>query len=210
MSDNILYLQYKLRNKLLRDLIFNSIKEYKIKNNSLGIIDSVIESIENYNVKNEKEFYYFYNKIAAIYRFKYGNNQLSILVSFLLCKGLSFNDKFLLLNLLIKISLKKNYPPDHLGVQEFLSQNKQTHKTIKYFWKPLCLAALNTRLKEASAKVLVNVIHDLFFGKKKSSDMLFAKNDLTWTFPDFSEKYIKENNGKLFLKKYIKKILKES
>ena len=67
--------QYKLRNKLLRDLIFNSIKEYKIKNNSLGIIDSVIESIENYNVKNEKEFYYFYNKIAAIYRFKYGNNQ---------------------------------------------------------------------------------------------------------------------------------------
>ena len=58
--------QYKLRNKLLRDLIFNSIKEYKIKNNSLGIIDSVIESIENYNVKNEKEFYYFYNKIAAI------------------------------------------------------------------------------------------------------------------------------------------------
>ena len=71
--------QYKLRNKLLRDLIFNSIKEYKIKNNSLGIIDSVIESIENYNVKNEKEFYYFYNKIAAIYRFKYGNNQLSFI-----------------------------------------------------------------------------------------------------------------------------------
>ncbi len=71
--------QYKLRNRLLRDLIFNTIKEYKIKNNSLGIIDNVIESIENYNIKNEKEFYYFYNKIAAIYRYKFGNNQLSFI-----------------------------------------------------------------------------------------------------------------------------------
>ncbi len=71
--------QYKLRKKLLRDLIFNTIKEYKIKNNSLGIIDNVIESIENYKINNEKEFYYFYNKIAAIYRYKYGNNQLSFI-----------------------------------------------------------------------------------------------------------------------------------
>ena len=71
--------QYKLGNKLLKKLIINTIKEYQLKNNSLGIIDNAIESLENYKVKNEKEFYFFYNKIAAIYRYKYGKNQLSFI-----------------------------------------------------------------------------------------------------------------------------------
>jgi len=71
--------QIKSRNKLLKNLIFKTIKEYEKKNNSLGIVDEVINSIKKYKINNKKDFYFFYNKIAAIYRFKYGENQLRII-----------------------------------------------------------------------------------------------------------------------------------
>ena len=71
--------QIQSRDKLIQEFILKAIREYQIKNNPLGIEDNMVESLKNYEVGNKNDFYYFYNKIAGIYRYRSGENQLSFI-----------------------------------------------------------------------------------------------------------------------------------
>ena len=63
----------------ITDSVSTSINKYEEKTNSIGILDKTSELINNYNLKNSKNFIFFYNKISAIYRYNYGEIQLSFL-----------------------------------------------------------------------------------------------------------------------------------
>jgi squalene-associated FAD-dependent desaturase len=49
-------------------------------------------------------------------------------------------------------------------------------------WRPLCLAALNVELEQASAQVLLNVLRDSLAAETGSSDLLIPRHDLSQAF----------------------------
>jgi len=53
---------------------------------------------------------------------------------------------------------------------------------VRRLWRPLCLAALNGELNEASGQILLNVLRDSLAGGSRSADFLIPRVDLTRAF----------------------------
>jgi squalene-associated FAD-dependent desaturase len=51
-------------------------------------------------------------------------------------------------------------------------------------WRPLCLAALNVELGQASAQILLNVLRDSLAGNALAADLLIPRRDLTRVFAE--------------------------
>jgi len=56
------------------------------------------------------------------------------------------------------------------------------HDVVRRLWRPLCLAALNVELGDASGQILLNVLRDSLAGDSPSADLLIPRVDLTRAF----------------------------
>ena len=54
---------------------------------------------------------------------------------------------------------------------------------VDKLWGPLCIAALNTPLEQASAQVFCNVLHDSLMGAREHSDLVWNRADLGQLLP---------------------------
>jgi squalene-associated FAD-dependent desaturase len=64
-------------------------------------------------------------------------------------------------------------------------------------WRPLCLAALNTPVERASARVFLAVLRDSLGAKRKASDMLLPRVYLDALFPQAALRYLEERGGRV-------------
>lgn len=80
---------------------------------------------------------------------------------------------------------------------DLLVAHKQPPTFINSLWEPLCLAALNTPLKTASAQVFLNVLRDSFAQKKNDADVLLAKTDLSRLISEPVAAYLSENGSEV-------------
>jgi hypothetical protein len=71
--------QHQLEHELLTALVVLVIKIFDSKINPLGLVDSFTLKIRNYRAKDLKPLHNFYERVSAIYRYKFGNNQLEFL-----------------------------------------------------------------------------------------------------------------------------------
>ena len=104
---------------------------------------------------------------------------LHILAAFLFARGLTKNSRFAAIRLMLWAQLHRFQLVQDMPLSDFLTQRKQTQQLITAIWEPLCLAALNTPLHEASAQVFLNVLRDSFARKKGDSDLLLPRADLS-------------------------------
>jgi squalene-associated FAD-dependent desaturase len=110
--------------------------------------------------------------------------------------------------------LQRNIPtvlakPDQV-VADWLHQTKQPERLIKQLWEPLCLAALNTPITEASAHLLATVIHDSLGKGKKAADLLIPKQALGDLFPIAAASYLQQNGGQISLKTRVTSLMIEN
>jgi squalene-associated FAD-dependent desaturase len=77
-------------------------------------------------------------------------------------------------------------------VRELLEQQHQPQNLIDKFWAPLCIAALNTPLQQASAQVFCNVLRDSLAGTRADSDLLFNRTDLGALLAEAGVTYLRE------------------
>jgi hypothetical protein len=68
--------QLSLQNDLLTRLIEKVKDEYELRHNPLGIIDSYTERIQKYIPGSVQSLHNFYQNLAGVYRYKFGNSQL--------------------------------------------------------------------------------------------------------------------------------------
>ena len=81
-------------------------------------------------------------------------------------------------------------------VSELLQRFDQTERLNRLMWYPLCLAALNTPPERASARVFINVLRDsLGASRRRASDMLIPKADLSTLLPDAAARYVERHGG---------------
>lgn len=60
----------------------------------------------------------------------------------------------------------------------------QPRVVVDRIWQPLCVAALNVRLEEASATVFLAVLRDSLGAARAASDLLLPRTDLSALLPD--------------------------
>ena len=85
------------------------------------------------------------------------------------------------------------------SVAVWLDAEGQQGALRRYLWEPLCLAALNTAPRQASAQVFANVLRDSLGGGRDAADMLLPKTDLGRLFPEPATNYITTHGGEVRL-----------
>src|SRR5690606_15809929 len=84
-----------------------------------------------------------------------------------------------------------------LRVAELLADSAQTPALIELVWAPLCVAALNTPVEDASAQVFANVLRDSLAANAAASELLLPRTDLSELFPVPAVRYLATRRGRL-------------
>lgn len=100
-------------------------------------------------------------------------------------RGLSWQGKYHLACALYQLEREQwRIGPDTATLSQWLRKQRQTDLACKYFWHPLCLAALNTHPDEADAQLMANVLKDsLGNSSAGATDLLIANDLLTSLWP---------------------------
>jgi squalene-associated FAD-dependent desaturase len=98
---------------------------------------------------------------------------------------------------------------DDCSVSTLLERFDQTDRLIQLMWRPLCIAALNTRPEHASAQVFLAVLRDSLGARRSASDMLLPRRDLSSLFPQQAAAFIEERGGSLESGRSIKLVQRD-
>jgi hypothetical protein len=71
--------QLELTDRLLSELLEHVKEAYELRNNPLGIVDEFFLRIRNYKADNFDSLKIFYQTLAGVYRYKFGDNQLEFM-----------------------------------------------------------------------------------------------------------------------------------
>ena len=113
-------------------------------------------------------------------------------------KGLSWADRLAMLRLMRWLKRRGFRLPDPaMTVAALLAETRQTPTLCQLIWEPLCVAALNTPVAEASAQVFANVLRDSLAAGAAASELLLPRTDLSELFPVPAARYIGVRRGKL-------------
>lgn len=138
---------------------------------------------------------------------KYLPYPLNQLLGFVFCKGLSIAERFAVIRMLANLKQIDFHLSEDIALEDYLRQQQQSAHTIKIFWEPLCLAALNTPIATASSKVFLNVLKDCFAGQKSDSDLLLPKQGLSELFAQPITQYIQSKQGNIMTGERVKSII---
>ncbi len=120
---------------------------------------------------------------------------LHLAIALLRAKGLARDDKMALARFSTSARWMDWRLHTDCSVSELLDRFDQTDRLNALMWRPLCLAALNTPPERASAQVFLNVLRDSLGARRKASDMLLPKVDLSALFPTAAASYITGREG---------------
>ncbi len=134
---------------------------------------------------------------------------LNLLFGFLVCKGLSFSERFSAIKLMHYLKKSHYEIISDKPLYKFLVSNQQSLRTIELLWEPLCLAALNTPIDNASTLIFLNVLRDSFSGNKKNSDFLLPKLDLSQILSLPLSHYIQGHGGTILLNERVQQLIIE-
>ena len=84
-----------------------------------------------------------------------------------------------------------------MSVAEPAGAHRQDGKIGRLLWEPLCLAALNTPIAQASAQVFLNVLRDSFSHARSDSDVVLPRMDLSSLFPLAAGEFLRKHGGKV-------------
>ena len=82
-----------------------------------------------------------------------------------------------------------------ISVEDLLEQHRQSERSRRVLWRPLCIAALNTPPTFASAQVFLNVLRDSLNRARSDSDLILARVDLSRLFPEPAAEWITQRGG---------------
>ena len=120
---------------------------------------------------------------------------LHLLIGMVGMRGLNLSERFRLIALVRRLKKQRWQIPDSLTVEQWLKQGRQSIHAMRCFWTPLCLAALNTPIDQASAQLLANVLRDSLGSRRTDSDMLLPRVDLSELWPAQAAKQLDIRHG---------------
>jgi squalene-associated FAD-dependent desaturase len=150
--------------------------------------------------------------VRSVFSFKSANylpSPLNMLVGLIACKELSVSELVTSIQFMLHLKRVHFKIIGDKTLEQYLAEHKQPAKLITMLWEPLCLAALNTPIAIASTQIFLNVLKDSFSNdslatRKKNSDFLIPRLDLSKIIANPIARYIQKNNGEIKLKSRIR------
>ncbi|MCW8931115.1 MAG: hydroxysqualene dehydroxylase HpnE [Gammaproteobacteria bacterium] len=122
---------------------------------------------------------------------------LHLISAFINISGLSYYDRYKIIKMSLILNITGYKLKHDVSVRQLLSKHSQSEKVISALWEPLCLATMNTPIKNASGQVFLNVLKDSFSKKNSDSDLLFFRHNLSEIFCNPASTYITKHNGRI-------------
>lgn len=118
------------------------------------------------------------------------------LVSALLrARGLTWKDRRAVARFLRAIEADRWQVRPDRAAAGWLAGHGQSDAVIARLWRPLCIAALNTPLSEASAQVFANVLRDSLGAGSAASMLWLPRLDLSALLPEAVERFVCAHGG---------------
>jgi squalene-associated FAD-dependent desaturase len=121
-------------------------------------------------------------------------------------RGLAFGEKWAALRFMRSLRRSGYRLAADVAVADLLARHRQPEAVRARLWEPLCVAALNTPSRAASAQVFANVLRDTFERDRSASDLLLPRADLGALFPDAAAAFIRERAGVVALGEPVRTI----
>ena len=131
---------------------------------------------------------------------------LHLAVALLTARGASWGERIAAVRFVRAMRAQHFHLPQDISVSALLTAHGQGPVFVRYFWEPLCLAALNTPPAIASAQVFLNVLRDGAVAHRSAGDMLLSREDLTALFPEPAANYIRNRGGQIALGRMVEAI----
>lgn len=94
--------------------------------------------------------------------------------------------------------IRNRFKIEHdIPLEQWLIQNGQTKRLIRFFWQPLSLALLNTPVKAASTAVMLQLLRKSFINDRGHSDLLFIDAELNRRLPIHAQAFLEQRNGQI-------------
>ncbi len=131
---------------------------------------------------------------------------LHLAFGLLLAAGLSLRDKLAAARFMRHLQAIDFVLAADQPVSELLAHQHQPRNLIEKLWAPLCIAALNTPLQQASAQVFCNVLRDSLAGTRADSDLLFNRTDLGTLLGDAGLTYLSQRQCEIHTSSRVESI----
>ena len=118
---------------------------------------------------------------------------LHMLHALVFARGCTLRDRWALVRTMSRWMRAGWRSPPRQTVGELLSG--QPKSMVDRLWSPLCLAALNTPIHQASAQIFLNVLRDTLAADRASSDLVIPRVDLSTLFPEAAARVIEDAGG---------------
>jgi len=124
---------------------------------------------------------------------RHAPGRLGLLAGLLAARGLSWRERIANLRWFAALEAQQFGRPAQETVATMLRPLPPRVATL--LWEPLCLAALNTPARVASAQIFANVLRAAFAGSPGASDFILPACDLTALFPEAAQRAIVAGGG---------------
>lgn len=121
---------------------------------------------------------------------------LHLLSAIVCARGLSPLERFRLIAIHRQLQQRLWNTAPGQTVAQWLALGKQSNHIIRYFWRPLCLAALNTPVEQACAQVFAHVLRDSLGQGPAASDILIPSVNLSDVWPEHLPSQIQIRRGR--------------
>lgn len=109
---------------------------------------------------------------------------LNLLLGIAGARGMRAGERMSLIAAVARLRLSGWRTSADATVGDWLAETRQSPQMIASFWRPLCVAALNTPVEQASAQLFAHVLRDSLGGRRSATDMLLPRVDLSALWPD--------------------------
>ncbi|MGE5161755.1 MAG: hydroxysqualene dehydroxylase HpnE [Betaproteobacteria bacterium] len=116
-------------------------------------------------------------------------------IALLGARGLAWSDRRALARFLRALKAARWQVVPDRDAAGWLAAHGQGDAVIARIWRPLCIAALNTPLGEASAQLFANVLRDSLGAGSDASMLWLPRSDLSALLPEAVERFVATRGG---------------
>ncbi len=118
---------------------------------------------------------------------------LNLLMGLLNYNVLKFEDKVSVIVFFIKLAFSNKNKLKGLTVEEWLFRENQSENLRKSFWEIVCVGALNSSTKKASAELFASILKKMFLHGNEASTLIIPKLGLSETYCKPAEEFLLKN-----------------